>query len=41
MLPSQSTHIRCLLVPVGGGKSQLLIPSAVVAEVTNDQLQTA
>jgi chemosensory pili system protein ChpC len=35
MLPSQSTHIRCLLVPVGGGKSQLLIPSAVVAEVTN------
>lgn len=35
MLVNQSSHIRCLLVPVGGGQSQLLIPSAVVAEVTN------
>lgn len=35
MLVNQSTHIRCLLIPVGSSQSQLLIPSAVVAEVTN------
>lgn len=38
MLPNQSTHVRCLTIPIGAGRMQLLIPSAVIAEVTNYKL---
>jgi chemosensory pili system protein ChpC len=38
MLPNQSTHVRCLIIPIAAGKRQLLIPSAVVAEITNYKL---